>query len=70
MHAFADFTGPDGTRIEGVGAIPDERVGLTREDLLAGVDAPLEAALSWIRGTEGGSGGEQTSAGQVSNSKR
>jgi carboxyl-terminal processing protease len=70
MHAFADFTGPDGTRIEGVGAIPDEEVPLSREALLAGVDAPLEAALAWIRGSGGGSGVEQTRTGQVNTSKR
>lgn len=48
MHAFADYVGPDGTRIEGRGVEPDEVVPLTREDLLAGVDGPLEAALRWI----------------------
>jgi carboxyl-terminal processing protease len=49
MHAFADYTAPDGTRIEGRGAIPDEVVPLARADLLAGRDAPLDAALDWIR---------------------
>lgn len=49
MHAFADFTGPGGERIEGRGAIPDEPVPLTRADLLAGRDRPLEAAIAWIR---------------------
>jgi carboxyl-terminal processing protease len=48
-HAFADFTDPHGARIEGRGAIPDQSVPLTRSDLLAGRDGPLEAALEWIR---------------------
>jgi carboxyl-terminal processing protease len=49
-HAIANFLGPDGERIEGRGAVPDERVPLTRADLLAGRDRPLQAALDWIRG--------------------
>lgn len=48
MYAFANFVGPDGTRIEGRGVVPDETVPLTRGDLLAGRDAPLEAALRWV----------------------
>jgi carboxyl-terminal processing protease len=48
LHAFADYTAPDGTRIEGRGAVPDQAVPLTRRDLLEGRDAPLEAALAWI----------------------
>jgi carboxyl-terminal processing protease len=49
-HAIANFLGPNGERIEGRGAVPDERVPLTRADLLAGRDRPLQAALDWIRG--------------------
>jgi carboxyl-terminal processing protease len=49
-HAIADFVDPNGVRIEGRGAVPDEHVPLTRADLLAGRDRPLEAALEWIRG--------------------
>jgi carboxyl-terminal processing protease len=49
-HAVADFVDPNGVRIEGHGAVPDERVPLTRADLLAGRDRPLQAALDWIRG--------------------
>ncbi len=48
MYAFADFVGPDGTRIEGRGAIPDTSVPLTREGLLAGQDRALSAAVDWI----------------------
>lgn len=49
-HAIANFLGPNGERIEGRGAVPDERVPLTRAELLAGRDRPLQAALDWIRG--------------------
>lgn len=52
MHAIADFTAPDGTRIEGRGVIPDAPVELTRRDLLRRRDAPFEAAVHWI--THGG----------------
>jgi carboxyl-terminal processing protease len=48
IHATGDFVTADGTRLEGRGVIPDQEVRLTRADLLAGRDAPLEAALKWI----------------------
>jgi C-terminal processing protease CtpA/Prc len=48
MHVVADFVTPDGTRIEGRGVLPDEVVPLTRSDVVANRDAPLEAALRWI----------------------
>ena len=48
VHAVADFTDPTGKRIEGAGTVPDEIVPLTVSDLLAGKDAPLEAAVRWI----------------------
>lgn len=56
-HAFADFITPSGVRLEARGVIPDEPVPLRREELLAGRDAPMEAALRWIarekvRGTD------------------
>jgi len=50
LHAIADFTTPDGTRLEGRGVIPDEVVPLPRAELLAGRDAPLLAAVRWIDG--------------------
>lgn len=53
MQAFADFTAPNGERFEGRGVLPDEPVPLTRTDLLAGRDAPLDAALRWIRDQAG-----------------
>ena len=48
IHAWGDFVTGTGVRIEGRGVVPDEPVVVTREDLLAGRDAPLEAALRWI----------------------
>jgi carboxyl-terminal processing protease len=48
IHALGDFVTAKGTRLEGRGVIPDEPVPLTREDLAAGRDRPLEAALAWI----------------------
>ena len=48
IHATGDFVAADGTRLEGRGVIPDEAVPLTREDLLAGRDRVLDAALAWI----------------------
>jgi carboxyl-terminal processing protease len=48
IHATADFVTGDGTRLEGRGVIPDEPTPLKRADLLAGKDAPLDAALAWI----------------------
>jgi carboxyl-terminal processing protease len=48
MHVVADFTAPDGTRLEGGGVSPDVFVPLRREALLAGQDPTLEAALEWI----------------------
>ncbi len=48
IHATGDFVTADGTRLEGRGVIPDEVVPVRKDDLLAGRDAPLAAALAWI----------------------
>ena len=48
QFAVADYVSVNGDRLEGVGVTPDEIVPLTRVDLLAGRDAPLDAALKWI----------------------
>ena len=48
IHAHGDFVTADGTRLEGRGVIPDERLPIDRRDLLAGRDRPLQAALAWI----------------------
>jgi carboxyl-terminal processing protease len=55
IHAYGDFVTSDGTRLEGRGVIPDEIQPLRREELLAGRDRPLEAALAWIDRTKAGS---------------
>jgi len=49
LHAIADYLVVDGTRIEGRGVVPDQAVPLSIEDLAAGRDAPLQAAIAWIR---------------------
>jgi carboxyl-terminal processing protease len=48
IHATGDFVTADGTRLEGRGVLPDERIPVTRESLLSGRDGPLDAALAWI----------------------
>ena len=48
IHAYGDFVTADGKRLEGQGVVPDEIVPLTRETLLAGHDATMDAALAWI----------------------
>ena len=57
VHAVADFTDPAGKRVEGAGVVPDETVPLTVRDLQAGRDAPLEAAIRWIRSTPAAAAG-------------
>jgi carboxyl-terminal processing protease len=59
IHAYGDFVTANGTRLEGRGVVPDEIVPLRREDLLAGRDATLDAALAWIDRSRQGQGGLQ-----------
>jgi carboxyl-terminal processing protease len=47
-HAIAEFVTVTGVHLEGQGVVPDQPVPLRREDLLAGRDAALNAALAWI----------------------
>jgi carboxyl-terminal processing protease len=47
MHVIADFTAPDGTRIEGRGVVPDEPTPIARAALLAGDDPAIESAVRW-----------------------
>ncbi|HEX7860361.1 MAG TPA: S41 family peptidase [Verrucomicrobiae bacterium] len=47
-HPVADFIAANGTRFEGRGVVPDERVESDRAALLAGRDLVLERALHWI----------------------
>jgi carboxyl-terminal processing protease len=49
LHVTADLVAPDGRRVEGRGVVPDELTPLRRDDLLAGHDAALEAAVRWIK---------------------
>jgi len=49
VHAVADFTDPDGKRIEGAGVVPDEVTPLSGKALAEGRDTALEAAMRWIR---------------------
>ena len=48
MYAFADYIDGEGRRIEGIGVIPDQPINPSREDLLKGTDAALQAAMDWI----------------------
>ena len=48
LYVVADFTDPNGRRVEGRGAVPDETIPLRREALLEGRDEPMDAALRWI----------------------
>lgn len=48
LYAIADYTAPDGRRLEGQGVAPDERVPIERGALVAGRDEPVLAAMRWI----------------------
>ncbi len=48
MYPTADFTDPNGRRIEGVGVVPDQSASPTVEALRAGRDPAMDAALAWI----------------------
>lgn len=48
LHAYGDFQTARGERLEGHGVMPDEPVPLRRDQLLAGRDPTLAAAVDWI----------------------
>ncbi len=48
LFAFADFTRPDGRRIEGVGVVPDEIAGTAISSWRDGRDPDVAAAARWI----------------------
>ena len=48
QYAIGDFVTATGQRIEGRGVVPDQVVAPSRDDLLAGRDPILDAALDWI----------------------
>jgi carboxyl-terminal processing protease len=56
QYSFADYISEGGERLEGVGVTPHEVVPVSREALLAGRDATLEAALNWIATQSAGAG--------------
>jgi carboxyl-terminal processing protease len=49
QYAFANYVSRGGEVLEGVGVVPDVEIEPTREALLEGKDAALEAAIAWIR---------------------
>jgi carboxyl-terminal processing protease len=49
QYAVANYVSVSGETLEAKGVVPDAEVRLTRETLLAGQDAVIEAALDWIR---------------------
>ncbi|MGH9659057.1 MAG: S41 family peptidase, partial [Bryobacteraceae bacterium] len=49
QYALANYISEGGKPLEGIGVIPDEEARPSREALLDGRDAALEAALRWIR---------------------
>jgi carboxyl-terminal processing protease len=49
QYATANYISEGGKALEGLGVTPDVEVKLTREGLLAGHDAVVDAALEWIR---------------------
>jgi carboxyl-terminal processing protease len=48
QYAVANYVSQGGKPLEGIGVIPDEEVRITRQQLLAGQDPPLDAAVTWI----------------------
>ncbi len=51
QYAFSNYISASGRELEKNGVEPDETVRPTREDLLAGRDPALDAAVKWIRST-------------------
>jgi carboxyl-terminal processing protease len=49
QYAIANYMSQGGKPLEGIGVIPDEEVRLTRQQLLAGQDPVLDAAVTWIQ---------------------
>jgi carboxyl-terminal processing protease len=49
QYAIANYISQGGKPLEGIGAIPDEEVRVTRRQLLEGQDPPLDAAVAWIQ---------------------
>jgi carboxyl-terminal processing protease len=52
QYAIANYVSANGKALEGEGVHPDEEVRLTRQGLLAGHDAVVDAAIQWIEGVK------------------
>jgi len=52
QYAIANYLSLNGKALEGIGVTPDVEVRLTRAGLLAGHDAVVDAALTWIEGSK------------------
>jgi carboxyl-terminal processing protease len=48
QYAIANYISEGGKPLEGLGVTPDVETPITRQALLAGKDAPLDAAVAWI----------------------
>ena len=53
QYPTARFEFPSGAVVEGVGVLPDVAIQPTRETLLSGRDAVIDAAVQWIRSGTG-----------------
>lgn len=53
QYVIADYTSPGGVAVEGKGVEPDIRVAVTREDLVAGRDPVLAAAVAALANAPG-----------------
>jgi carboxyl-terminal processing protease len=49
QYAIANYISQGGKPLEGIGAIPDEEIRVTRRRLLEGKDSALDAAVEWIQ---------------------
>jgi carboxyl-terminal processing protease len=49
QYAIANYISQGGKALEGAGVTPDQEVKLTRQSLLAGHDAVIDAAVAWIQ---------------------
>jgi carboxyl-terminal processing protease len=53
LHAMASFVTSEGQYLEDTGVVPDEPITPSREDLEAGRDPVMDAAIAWIRAKRG-----------------
>lgn len=67
QYAFANYISSGGKTLEGRGVAPDELVQLDRAGLLAGRDAVIEAAVTWVLSQPPTSAPASREAGPASN---